>query len=582
MILAKKIDEIFQTNGVIAIVAIVIFLLSLISFALLIFFATINSKITASIQKSFDAIDTISILSIRRYFLNVERIGNLGDNNLEKITFWRKKIEKLYKIDLVRACLNFDNALLDKKTLRPTATNLKLYKRLNRVFQKIEDNAFETFKEIFNFLREEHLFRTRITFLKQNFDKLKDDCNALKISNPTINSGDLNGVLRVFQQNFSDYFDHIYSADYLSAIKEDLEINNRILYLLNLLDKTPDLFAKIKSVIPEKIRSIQSKFSFSTNPTIMAKIKQLGQYVATQSATIEANLKRLKYILASGQVEDLLNNIKIFTDSIEFSDQLTALLTDNLDFLEEQIDYLDRIQIITEKQYATVFLPSKIISEEVREMEIFKQEWKRTENFAYKIINEFSQETVHTQEKLLWFKSQFMKIIDRLIEATETLNKQNKLLSKKTTSVEKVTDKLVYSQSLITQCEIKIKKHQNQVPELKNFYPNVKELNNMAKALLEQKFQDDGQDTTNINQMNDKIAQLNDKIEELIININDALFLDYISQELIIYLERFVVKVPDVEKVIINLESLYHNRELNQLVGYWISVMTSINFGQVR
>gem|GEM_PF-4200201 len=75
-------------------------------------------------------------------------------------------------------------------------------------------------------------------------------------------------------------------------------------------------------------------------------------------------------------------------------------------------------------------------------------------------------------------------------------------------------------------------------------------------------------DSDKAKELERNLSSLSEGIESLIIKVNDAIFLDYISQELIIFLERYTSRYPQLENAIINLEKLYYSRDLNQLIGY--------------
>ncbi|ARU91184.1 hypothetical protein SCLARK_00472 [Spiroplasma clarkii] len=117
---------------------------------------------------------------------------------------------------------------------------------------------------------------------------------------------------------------------------------------------------------------------------------------------------------------------------------------------------------------------------------------------------------------------------------------------------------------------------------MQNFLIKTGQLSESAKKISTTDLVLAMQETLKAEDVKDKIKALNSEVENLITDINDAIFLDYISQELIVYLERYSAQSIEIQNAVANLENLYHNRELNQLIGFWIDVMSKINYKQVR
>ncbi|WP_100254185.1 septation ring formation regulator EzrA [Spiroplasma clarkii] len=587
MIFAKNISQIFEKDGILAMFAIALFLICTIVFIFLVVYAAISEALSRTIRDIFNSIEVIEIHSIRKYFVNVERIANFNEEATDQVAVWRKRIKKIYDIKLIKLFKIFDDSLRDPKSLKLSKKNLNKFKTIKKYFKELENDAFELFNQLYSFMQEEHLYRNRIVSLKGTFDLLKDDCYALITQQTEIRLLIVDKTLRTVQILFDKFFTAIFCAEYEAAFDEAKNIDNRILFIVGCLDRTPNLFFQVKNVIPDKMNNVINHFleiqSDFKNNVAQNKINELQGYVFTKSQVILQNLSNLKYISAKKDIEEVLENIDNVRTSIEFGDRLYNVLNTNVTYIENQLMFLETIQINIEKKFLAAFPPSKIISDEVKHMEKAKQDWKKIETEAYKVTNSFRKTTsTFSKEQLIEFKSRILKVIANLIAISKTFDKLNKHLTKKTTSIDKLVDDLTYCQSLITQCEVKIKNNANRVPELQNFLIKTGQLSESAKKISTTDLVLAMQETLKAEDVKDKIKALNSEVENLITDINDAIFLDYISQELIVYLERYSAQSIEIQNAVANLENLYHNRELNQLIGFWIDVMSKINYKQVR
>jgi len=574
--------EIFIFNNIWSLIGFILFFTSFIIFWFLIIFLIMYKNIIKNIQEAIQTFQLIKNSSIKFIFIRAEKISKLKPEYQSKIDGWKAKVKILFEIEINKKVNNLIEYLNDTKSLRPSLKNLRIYKEINKEIKVVNSSVNTLYFTIFEFLREEYLLRNYVIYQKTIFDDLKDRCNALFTSHRDINPKKLDNVLGKIQVEFFEFYNFLTNGEYDEAINKWLLINKKLLFLIDMLDSIPRQFATLKKVIPDQIEKLKTLYLTEVNKekirSVYNKVGELSIIIQKEIVKNIQLLRNLQFITAKKEINKILTYIKNVQNSIEHGDKLRMFFDNYLPELESYLNLLDSVQINTEKQFAILLPFSEKITDERKELEKTKKEWKITQDAGFRVINNFKKNgSILTNQELVTLKNEISEVIKKMVNVANRLEKSNNSLSKRMTSTDKLLNNSIYLQSLISQYEIKIQTNKTRIPELEWYITDINNLVSEAKQISVEKLDELNNDSDKAKELERNLSSLSEGIESLIIKVNDAIFLDYISQELIIFLERYTSRYPQLENAIINLEKLYYSRDLNQLIGYWLSVMADLN-----
>ncbi|AKU79403.1 hypothetical protein STURON_00157 [Spiroplasma turonicum] len=533
-----------------------------------------------TIAKAVDLIDDIKKSPLK---YRIERVSKIYDKtgNLEtEFMVWRTKYEILYEKEFLNIITDFHKKLMEKASTRPSFKNIQSYKEFYNRLINVNKNIHTIYIEIMNVLEVEFIQRDALTFQKELFRVLKEEVIMASYTGVDINEKKLSNTLDSIEELFKNFYENLDVGKYKESWESLLKIDQALIFMIELLDSIPYIISTIQNAVPKQLIELKNKYV-----TFGAKNKKL-KFNATKYSNLEETIDKLRikikeellklqYKKAYKWLNDIFENIESFKEMLEEEDTIKT-------FFENKIDNIRNIYLSLSDSIFTMYkkfmeyeIGSKYQSEEKILFEKTKQNFLYNKSEAEKIIADVDI-AINRGTSLDFpnLKSKLQNVLKETLKDIEDIEKAAKLLNKKSINVDSILNQVIFIKSCLNQCNVKIKQYKS-IIELSKFIEPIDEL-----LISISKFSPNIiQKVTSVEQrlvINSQVDDLLKQATELITNLNDTIFLDFISQEIIIYLERYVGIINDIDKVIYNCESYFKNRNLEQLIGYSLDVLGKI------
>lgn len=562
------------------IVCLSVFFLAFIIVNLVMIFLFIYKKIMQTIAKTLDLVDDIKKsplkLNLRRISIIFEETGNFES----EFMIWRTKFELIYEKELQKTLKAFGELIKDKKNTRPLLKNFKKFSYICEKVEFINKTIHELFIETRDAIEIEYIQRDSLAFQRELFTKLKEELIILQFSDIDLEKEMLNETLSKIEQLFQNFYICIDDGDYKKSWDCLYKIESALIFLIELLDVIPYILSTITTVIPEMMLELKNKhITFGNN---YRKSNKNAENYAKLEASVDAlrikinkNIKRLLYKKAIKNLNKAFNYVEEFRISVEYEDDLKRFFEENAENIRENFELINKASRAIEKAFKNVNISSKTQSKEKLDFEETRAQFIKTKEKSDLI---FSKLDVAKNDgravDFLEIKDSLLDVMQQALKDIEKLEKSAKDAEKQNTNIDSVYNQVIFMQSILSQCEVKINQYKS-IMELNKFTEPInqlyKEIEYLTKENLLKIKTVEEKDRVN-NYINLQLG----KAWEIASSINDTIFLDFISQEIIIYLERFVGLDKKIDKVIKECEMLFHNRELEQLLGYSLNILGKI------
>ncbi|AGR42417.1 septation ring formation regulator EzrA [Spiroplasma diminutum] len=572
------IDQIFKNPVYIA--ALCIFFALLITSIIVIILMNIYKKILQTAAKTIDLIDDLK-KSPLKYRLNRISLIFEETGNLEKeLMIWRTKYEILFEIELKKIFVDFVDLLEDKKNTRPNIKNLKKFEAIYLNAKNINKNVHDIFIETMNYLEIEFIQRDSLTFQKELFRILKDEVIMTTFKDIAIDEVKLKSTIEQIDGLFEDFYLKLDEGRYKESWDYLLKIDQALVFLIELLDSIPYIISTITTIIPQMMVELKNKHvTFGPVerklPRNALKYAELEKQVDQLRIKINNELQKLQFKKANRTLKEVFVQIKEFKSTVENEDNLKSFFEVRTPEIRNKFDIIEHSSRLVERDFARVEDITKQFSKERNDFEAAKVAYSKTKRRADLLFSQIDLGTNSGNEiNLIEIKTQMLELMEQALKDMSALEKSAKVVESKSTNIDSLVNQVIFIQSILNQLDVKI-----------NQYKSVKELERFISPIQEMyvKLQDFSLDKLKKISTQEERAIIANSIERcnqetLVIarDLNDTIFLDYISQEIIVYLERYVGKIEGIEKIIFDCETLFKRRELDQLIGYSLSTLLKI------
>ncbi|WP_342275270.1 septation ring formation regulator EzrA [Spiroplasma endosymbiont of Cantharis lateralis] len=572
------IDQIFKNP--IYISALCIFFACLIATIIILILLSIYKKILQIAAKTIDLIDDLK-KSPLKYRLN--RISIIFDEtgSFEKeLMIWRTKYEILFEKELQKIFVDFVSLLEDKKNTLPNLKNVKKFEAIYSRVTNINKNVHDIFIDIMNYLEIEFIQRDSITFQKELFRILKDEVIMTTFKDVAIDEEKLKNTIEQIDELFEDFYLKLDEGKYKESWDYLLKIDQALVFLIELLDSIPYVISTITTVIPELMISLKNKhITFGPVerklPRNAIKYAELENQVDKLRIKINNELKKLQFKKANRTLKEVFNQIAVFKSSVENEDNLKSFFEVRTPEIRNKFDRIEQSSRYIERDFVKVEGISKQISKERNEFENAKSSFRKTKTRADLLFSQIDLGTNSGSEIILTdIKTQMLELMDQSLKDMTALERSAKIVESKSTNIDSLENQIIFVQSILNQLDVKINQYKS-IKELEKFILPIQEIHAKLQKISTDKLK-------KISTLEDRSAVSNEvemcNQETLFIarDLNDTIFLDYISQEIIIYLERYVGKIEGIEKIIFDCEGLFKSRQLDQLIGYSLKTLLKI------
>ncbi|AHI54092.1 hypothetical protein SSABA_v1c06900 [Spiroplasma sabaudiense Ar-1343] len=548
-----------------------IFFACFVIFVTLIVILYIYRKIIAKIAQCIDLIDQLKRTPLKVLLQRIANINKVNKLYEQELMVWRTKYELLFEKELKKTFASLGEIINNRKATRPLLSN---YNKINNIYltlKEISNKVQDIIDEITAATEIELIQRDNSILVREVFQELKEEATILTFGKIEIDEKKLTETIQKIEGFFEEFYIELEEGNYKSSWDVLYKIDNSLIFLIELLDNIPTIISTILTIVPTKLIELKNKYvTFGQANEKISKNAEsyaiLEMNVDTLRIKINNQLKRLQYKKANKLLAEIFDLIKQFTNEVEYDDNLRLFFERNDEKMRQFIKEIDVACNNIEKAHRSIKALNKAPTQEWKNFEKSRYEFSKTKELAYKIFAAIDTSDSITSIDLRSLKEKCKEVIQRAVVNVESFEKAASEIEGKTSSMDYLINDVVFVQSILSQCEVKINQHRS-VVELKKYWTQISELNQAINQFNQSKIAPfDSEEEKNY--ITERIEELSKRVWKLSRQINDTIFLDFISQEIILYMERFVDTVPNAENVIATAEQYYHNRHLDQLIGY--------------
>ncbi|AGR41551.1 hypothetical protein [Spiroplasma taiwanense] len=566
-------------NNTSNIVSLAIFFVCLGIAIIILILINIYRKILQTIAKSIDLIDDLKKSPLR---YRLQRISIIFEetNNLEnELMIWRTKYELLFEKELCKCFIELVSLLEKKKNTFPNIGNLNKFRVIYDQLLKINQNVHQIFIETLSALEIEYIQRDSLTFQKELFRMLKDEVIMTTFKDIRIDQEKLGRTIDSIEKLFSDFYLELDDGKYKESWDCLLKIDQALIFLIELLDSIPYVISTITTLVPQLMSELKNKhvtFGLVERklPRNARKYAELELEVDKLRVKINNELLKLQFKKANKSLKQVFVYIENFKKMVEHEDNLKAFFENKIEDIRSEFDLVSNSTRQIERVFKNMESMSKYPTREKSDFEAARAEYLKTKEKADFIFSSIDLEINGKELDLFKTREELLVVMEQLLKNITMLEKSAKAIESKNTNIESIINQIIFIQTTLNQCDVKINQYKS-IRELEKFIEPIQELYfKLSKFSKENLTKIESEKEKEI--LANEIEEYSQKTWRIVSDLNDTIFLDYISQEIIVYLERYVGFNKEIEKVILTCEDFFRQRNFDQLLGYSLPILGDI------
>ncbi|WP_338984796.1 septation ring formation regulator EzrA [Spiroplasma endosymbiont of Diplazon laetatorius] len=578
------IDQIFKNPVYIG--ALCTFFACLVIAMIILILMNIYRRILQTAAKTIDLMDDLKKSPLKYRLMRISMIFEETRSFEKELMIWRTKYEILFEVELQKVFMDFVGLIEDRKNTRPNLKNLKKFETVYERAMTINKNVHEIFIETMNNLEIEFIQRDSLTFQKELFRILKDEVIMTTFKDIAIDEIKLKSTIDQIEGLFEDFYLKLDEGRYKESWDYLLKIDQALIFLIELLDSIPYVISIITTVIPQMMIELKNKHvTFGpvrrNLPINAVKFRELEIAIDTLRIKINNELQKLQFKKANRTLKDVFNQINAFRSVVENEDNLKSFFEVRTPDIRNKFDMIEHSSRLVERDFTRVEDITKQFSKDRNDFETAKVSFRKTKSKADLLFSQIDLGTNNGSEiNLSEIKVQMLELMEQALKDMAALERSAKVVESKSTNIDSLANQVVFIQSILNQLDVKINQFRS-IKELERFIEPIQEMHiKLDKFSMDTLKKITTQEQREV--ISNRIEQCNQETLVIARDLNDTIFLDYISQEIIVYLERYVGKIEGIETVIYDCERLFKQRQLDQLIGFSLNQLLKIKESRIR
>ncbi|WP_339022989.1 septation ring formation regulator EzrA [Spiroplasma endosymbiont of Crioceris asparagi] len=535
------------------------------------------------IQTYAKTLDLINIIKKNQVKYKLKRIAEINKNTntlFGELQIWRTNYEHYVELRLKEVYYSFYKFVTSKNWLIPTPKNIRKIKKINNEIKEIYEKLFHMLNEINNVLEVEDIQRDSITSYKEMFEKIKTETNMFIMAHNYVDEAKLFNTLSNIEQLFESFYNELALGKYENSVAILGSIKQALIFMIEMLDSIPRIVSTLKNTVPPRMEKLKKQYmsanSLKRNLSKNAKtFLQLEEKVNMLTNQINENLKNAQFKKAQKNLKIILKSIQSFNDEIVGEDKLKDYVIYNIDGIRKLIDSLFTSSLMIERAFRNVESLSKYPTKEKIEFDRAKAEFTKAKTKLDIIFSNWDVNRKNGLEiDIKDFKKRLLLNLEVIINEMDNFEKSAKKVKNSLTNKEKVNNAIVFIKAIILQSQSLIKQNKT-ISQLSAFEPKINEFIEELEKYIKDN-QDKFENQQYRKDIEKDIEELHNRGWELFASIKDAIFYDFIAQEILVYLEKIAIQNPTVEKDLITLENMYRKKEMDLLMGNLLTILKQL------
>ncbi len=486
----------------------------------------------------------------------IEKYLYLMGMNFQKIIFEYSYVNSEIKFSFVRAILLF-----------------RLYWKLKKLKSKIQELNAEIKNKI-NIKDIEDNYK--INLLKK-LEILEAKLNDIFVIYPVFeNNEKIKTLVTDININIKLVDEKIDDGRFFESAKLLFHISKLVMNLFNIINIYPQVLDEIYRNIEKKIYLIKETQLYKKNDWRFEEynkiILEFDNRCSEEILSIKLDLNELNYNDALNKFNKLSEYVHLFYNEIQAINEIkfnyisdTELIWININSLAKNLENL----IISSKLY-------------LGDIELLNDNERLILKKAHRIFEQWNIEInkfIQLRDKALSWDEYYnlLNVLNLLIQNstanTQYISEVNKIYNLHKKDVDQIHEKIFRLKNILNNLLRWLKNYSNQ--QFKNdFYNDIdilfKELDNIKMNNVYPSH------TNRIKMINQNIADIEEKISDLEINIKQIILFDKLTEELIVYNNRYLITYPEFGDVLRDSKKAYNENDIDLSFRLSLSILNNI------
>ncbi|WP_338983190.1 septation ring formation regulator EzrA [Spiroplasma endosymbiont of Othius punctulatus] len=500
---------------------------------------------------------------------------------LNELDIWWSNYEHLLMNELNGTIVDLNEFSKERKNLIPTPNNIKKIKLYKSQIEDIKSKMYIMQKEVENALMVEDLQRTSITFYKIIFEDIRKNIDILLTAYPELNSDGANQILSRIDVLFLTFNSKLTAGLFEGSLETLSQIRESQIYMIELIDLVPYLLTRINTKIPNHIEELREKYASHMNAKNAHHSKN-SQAFSDLEKKVNQKSKEVKELVSAWnmkkglkELESIFKLFNEFNGSIVTEDKLKDYFIENIDTIREIIKTVESSVTAIDKGFSNVESINKVPTLEKKEFDRAKSNFNSSRT---KLQSNFSDwdyfiSRKHTAD-IKVIKDKLVKELGTILTSIDNFENSSRIIEKSLSTKDKYISKIGFIRTLLDQIDnkISVNKHMTELEPLKQ---KCLEINADLENFINTR-QSEFENKSSREQLLEEISKIENDTWDLERSLKDYIFADFISQELLMYLEKFSTSNFQIDHALINLEEMYKNREMDKLIPELLNILDAL------
>ncbi|WP_374696321.1 septation ring formation regulator EzrA [Spiroplasma endosymbiont of Polydrusus formosus] len=507
--------------------------------------------------KVLQKFDILKRLPLKHKLFRISEIARYNNCYANNLIIWRTKYEIIYEKKLI-SCLEVfiklyqTNKATTKKLPKVTAQKFIL---LLRELTLLEAEARCLLDEINSQLQIELLQRDYILAHKKMFNSLLEYAVKLQM-NVSLDTKKINDFERNIERMFDEFENHLTAGDFA---KTEQILSNIIISLtifVEILDNIPQIKTLLTKVVSNKLSLLKDKYVLfnkdeSNRDLLKYDFDELSQNIDVTKILISKYIDNLQYKKATKKTIEIINKISYFDQVIE---QQKAIISCFKKYHQVVMDYINKIERsfnAISRQIESLRSSSTLMAQEES---IYREATVKTKNLTHD-TNRLVLEINRNKHDYVTFNQELVRLLENAVVTQEALENVVKIIEKRNFAETEIRRTIHLLEVILLQAEVRL----NQLQYKKLLAKYEKLISDYRQSL--EKIKRISFDVNNHSEANEVIGKLNrlkTEILKLFEKIKNNILLDLLSQETLVYAQKFILINEDVDDHLRNAQIAYH------------------------
>ncbi|WP_338956411.1 septation ring formation regulator EzrA [Spiroplasma endosymbiont of Polydrusus cervinus] len=508
--------------------------------------------------KVLQKFDILKRLPLKHKLFRISEIARYNNRYAKNLIIWRTKYEIIYEKKLI-SCLEVfrkldqTNKAATKKL--PKVTTQKIIPLL-RELTLLEAEARRLLDEINSQLQIELLQRDYILAHKKMFNSLLEDVVKLQM-NVSLDTKKINDFEQNIERMFDEFEDYLTAGDFAKTEQILSNIITSLTIFIEILDNIPQIKTLLTKVVPNKLSLLKDKYVLfnkdeSSRDLLKYGFDELAQNIDVTKILISKYIDNLQYKKATKKTIEIINQISDFDQNIE---QQKAIISCFKTYYQVVMDYINKIERsfnAISRQIEALRSSSTLTAQEES---IYREAMGKTKDLTHD-TNRLVLEINRNGQDYVTFNQELVRLLENAVVTQEALENVVKIIEKRNFAETEIRRTIHLLEVVLLQAEVRL----NQLQYKKLLAKYEKRIADYRESLEKiKRISFDVNNPSEVDEVMGKLSRLKTEVLKLFEKIKNNILLDLLSQETLVYTQKFILTNEDVDDHLRNAQIAYRD-----------------------